>query len=150
VRRSLLENGTEAMESEKQTQPSEPPATEPPAEREPWAVTSVEMLEGIHAMTGVKVVHATATWCKACGRIKREVGAQLAVDVTWAAVSVQDVEGAQEAMNIDSMPRVDVIDARGNVTTFSGFDCKTENILAAVARAQEAGAVPQLVLDADF
>jgi hypothetical protein len=143
------------MESEKQTQPSEPPAaeppaTEPPAEREPWAVTSVEMLEGIHAMTGVKVVHATATWCKACGRIKREVGAQLAVDVTWATVSVQDVEGAQEAMNIDSMPRVDVIDARGNVTTFSGFDCKTEDIFAAVARAREAGAVPQLVLDADF
>lgn len=143
------------MDCEKPSEASDPPADEPPAaepptERVPWAVTSVEMLEGIHAMQGVAVVHATATWCKACGRIKREVGARLASDVTWATASVQDVEDLQDRMNIDSMPRVDVVDARGNVASFSGFDCTTEAILAAVARAQEADTVRELVLDADF
>ena len=132
------------LESEK------PEASADLVERKPWVITSVEMLNSVHSMKDVKIVHATATWCKACSRIKKEVGAQLAEDVTWATISVQDVEGAQEAMNIDSMPRVDVVNGRGDVTSFSGFNCKTENILAAVSRAKEAGKTPELVLDAEF
>lgn len=115
-------------------------------ERTPIAIKSVEQLQGIHRMDCIKVIHATTTSCKACGRLKREVGPELDAGVCWAVVSMQDVEGAQEEMGVDTLPRIDVVSASGAVTSLAGFDCTREAVLEAVKHAKDR----VLVLDADF
>jgi len=117
-----------------------------PPERTPVAVESVEQLSEIYSKNCVKVVHATLDSCKACGRLKREIGPELDVDVEWVSVSVDDVEGAQEQMNCSALPRIDIVSAHGTVTALSGFDCTREAVLEAVKRAKS----HVLVLDEDF
>ena len=110
----------------------------------------IATLEELHAFeacnVAVRVLQVSASWCKRCGTLREELAGAFdgAEGVALGRIVIDEVEGAEEALDVGSMPRVDILGKHR--VQLSGSNCVLGTVLAEVARARP----PVLILDEDF
>lgn len=110
------------------------------------SLASLEELQAFEACdAAVRVLQVSATWCQRCKTLRSELERALdGAEVALGRIVIDEVEGAEEALEVESMPRVDILGK--NRVQLSGSNCILEKVLSEVALARP----PVLVLDEDF
>jgi thiol:disulfide interchange protein len=95
----------------------------------------------------VVLIQFTATWCRRCEVLKKEIGERFDAPLRWLLVDVEEIHELVERFSVVTMPRLDVY-CGGKTASVESFDAKIENIVRVIEEIQRAR--PSLQLDDDF
>ena len=114
-------------------------------------ITAVQQLDqALGELRGAQIalVQFKAPWCKKCSTVAAELKEQIADDVVWLTVDIDELEELALRYNVSKMPRADVYADGHAKRSLEAHAFSTQAILRAIEDAAKPR--PDLQLDADF